>query len=259
MNDVINAIGARFRSPYFGYAVLTFFALNWRGIFLLLTLESEPELRLSAFDAQTNFWTLVVLPLIFGVLVAASSQWIRYGFQLVSRKPLELLEILTLEAENTKLIKQNELEQKRAQYFSDREEELIGRAKRDEEVSQITDSQTKDKLSTQLEQLRKERDALSKQVQVSNMEPSLSEAAEMILKAAIDTNDGNIIKLSTFDGDFLEIGREYYGIEGTREFAKFEAALEELIQYGLVKNIGNNDTNFKLTHQGWLEGKGLRN
>ena len=51
MNDVIDAINTRFKSPYFGYAVLAFFALNWRGIFLLSATEGDPASRLEAFDS----------------------------------------------------------------------------------------------------------------------------------------------------------------------------------------------------------------
>ena len=34
MNDIFDAISARIKAPYFGYALLAFIGLNWRGIFL---------------------------------------------------------------------------------------------------------------------------------------------------------------------------------------------------------------------------------
>lgn len=257
MNDVIDAFGARIRSPYFGYAVLTFFALNWRGIFLLFSLDAEPQLRLAAFDEETNFWTLVVLPLLLGAIVAASSQWIRYVFQLVSRKPLDLLETMSLEAENKKLIKQNELEQQRSQYFANREEELISRAKRDEEVSLIVDQETKEKLSTQLEKLRKDRDTLSQVLNEEKSASDLSDSAKTLLKTAVNSSDGWIVKLNTLGGDYIQVGAEKFGTGDRRSYVMFESALDDLIELGLVKGSIDGDTHFELTHKGWLKGESL--
>ena len=84
MKDIIDAVSSRIKTPYFGYAVLAFFALNWRGIFLLVVMTGSPQERLVAFDSATNQYTLLVLPLLVGALVAASTSWVQYVFEVIS-------------------------------------------------------------------------------------------------------------------------------------------------------------------------------
>ncbi|MFT7880687.1 MAG: hypothetical protein ABXS91_09875, partial [Sulfurimonas sp.] len=72
MDEIVDAITSRFKSPYFGYALLAFFALNWRGIFLLAVTDGSPQDRLAAFDSVTDTYTLILFPLLTGALVAAT-------------------------------------------------------------------------------------------------------------------------------------------------------------------------------------------
>jgi len=67
MGDVLDAVSARIKAPYFGYAVLAFIALNWRAIFLFVMTEATPVERLAIFDAHTSNWTLFFAPLLVGV------------------------------------------------------------------------------------------------------------------------------------------------------------------------------------------------
>lgn len=256
MKDVIDAISSRFKSPYFGYAILAFFALNWRGIFLLVATVGTPEVRLAAFDSVTSPWTLVVSPLLAGALVAASTHWVRYAFSLVSRKPLEWMDNLDLEAEHRKTIRQSELEQSHSEFFAVKEKELIDRAKRDEQVAEIEDTKAKEKLAAQLEALRKERDQLSEQLKNQSLtgRPSvrnLSKESAEILSAAAKSKNGSIIKAKTMGGASIQAGDTSFGAEGPREFAKYEKALEDLVVIGLVKGVGTKGEIFNLTHEGW--------
>jgi len=256
MKDVIDAISSRFKSPYFGYAILAFFVLNWRGIFLLVAIKGTPEVRLAAFDSVTNLWTLVVFPLLAGASVAASTHWVRYAFGLVSRKPLEGMDYIALEAEHKKTIRQFELEQSRSELYGVKEKELIDRAKRDEQVAGIEDAEVKEKLAAQLEALRQERDNLSEQLknQSSVGQPSignLSKEATEILHAAANDKNGTIIKPKTIGGSSIQVGNTSFGTEGPRDYAKYEKALEELIIMGLVKDVSTKGEVFNLTHDGW--------
>src|SRR5690606_26367828 len=96
---------------YFGYALLAFIGLNWRGIFLLTVTSGSPQVRLAAFDAQTSAWSLVVLPLFVGALVTLASPWVRLGFGLLSKRPFEHIDNLHLDSEHKKTIRKTQLEQ----------------------------------------------------------------------------------------------------------------------------------------------------
>ncbi len=125
MKDVVDAIGARIKSPYFGYSVLAFVALNWRALFLLLLSKASPENRILEFDAVTSSWTLFVLPLFIGSLVAIISPWIGLLFEYISRKPFGLTDVIKIEAQHKNTIKQAELERTRNDLFAIKEKELI--------------------------------------------------------------------------------------------------------------------------------------
>ena len=164
MKDVIDAISARIKAPYFGYAVLAFFALNWKGIFLLIVSTDSPVARVSLFEAETSVWSLVVWPLIVGAFVAFTSPWIAFVFQVLSKKPALLIEMQKLEAAHHVVVKQTELESARSKLIAERENELIERAKRDDGLSAIRNESKREELKKQLSSLRKDRDTLSEEL-----------------------------------------------------------------------------------------------
>ncbi|MBA1276834.1 hypothetical protein [Stutzerimonas stutzeri] len=256
MKDVIDAVSSRIKTPYFGYAILAFFALNWRGIFLLAATTGSPQERLAAFDSATNHYTLLVLPLLAGAVVAASTSWVQYIFGVVSRKPAGLIDNLYLEAEHKKTIRQAELEQSRSNLFAVKEKELIDRAKRDEEVAGIEDDAAKEKLAAQIESLRWERDQLSAQLKDQSAvgKPSaykLSKEAIEIIKAASQSKSGTIIKPKSIGERTIQAGEKSFGSENSRDFAKYDAALDELIKQSLIKGLGAKGEVFELTNNGW--------
>jgi hypothetical protein len=253
MKDIFDAVNSRIRTPYFGYAVLAFFAFNWRGVFLLATTTGSPLQRLAAFDSATNTNTLILFPLLVGIFVAASTHWVQYVFVWISRKPSSMMDVLHLQAEHNRNIHQTKFEQSRAALFAVKEKELIERAKRDEEISEIEGDETKEKLAKQIENLRLQRDQLTatirKQSKKNNLDKSgLSSEALEILKAAAEDENGAIIKSENLTSPHILAGNHKFGIQGVRDFAKYDAALKDLIGNGLVTSMGGT---LILTHKGW--------
>lgn len=256
MKDVVDAISARIKTPYFGYAILALFALNWRGMFLLAVTEGTPQERLAAFDCVTSYYTLLVWPLAAGALVAVSAHWIQFLFGLIARKPSELIDNLHLVAEHNRTIRQTELEKSRSDLASVKEKEFIERAKRDEEVAGIEDEEAKKKLAAQLEEFRKERDDLSRQLknQESFGEASaftLSPEEREILKAASENKNGTILKPKSIGNRTVQVGNKSFGLESHREFAKYETALKNLVSKRLINTMGGKEKVFRMTHKGW--------
>jgi hypothetical protein len=256
MKDVWDAVSTRIKTPYFGYAVLAFIALNWRGLFLLAVTTGTPQDRLSAFDSVTSYHTLFAFPLIIGAAVALITPWLQLLFRFLSSKPLEMIDNINLEAEHKKTIKQTQLEQVRTDFFAYKEKELIDRAKRDEEVASIEDSDTKEKLIAQLQEIRNERDKLSEELETqSNFgTPTFytitSEGKELIIAASKDKN-GTIIRDRSIGSKEIQAGRKSFGAEDSREYAKYDSALDMLHNHGLVKPVGNRGEIFELTNSGW--------
>lgn len=252
MKDLVDAVSSRVKSPYFGYAVFASIALNWPEYFLLTFAEEHARQRLLEFDNATNSWYLLVLPLLIGFAIAFASPWIRLFYDWVSKKPLEMHDFMRLEAQNKITIKEAELEQARNELFAVKESELIERAKRDEEISNITDEETKEKLSQDIEQLRRERESLkNRNINDDNLTFKLSSEALELLKEAANNKNGAIVISNTLSGRSIQVGMHKFGKDDQRSFVKYEDALELLEHNDLVREIGHKGEVFELTSNGW--------
>jgi hypothetical protein len=252
VKEVVDAVNNRIKTPYFGYAILAFIALNWRGFFFLVLSKGKPEEKLALFDAQTDIYSLLIYPLAIGAVVAATAHWLKFLFGIIERKPKELVENILLEAEHKKTIKQSQLEQSRSNLFAVKENELIDRAKRDEAVADIDDSETKEKLIKQLDSIRAERDMLSSELQSKQQpENTLSKEAKEILVAASSDKNGNIMKISSLSDRAIQAGKNSFGSKDQKSFVKYEAALDQLVEHDFVKELGHKGEVFEITHKGW--------
>jgi len=251
VKEVVDAVNNRIKTPYFGYAILAFIALNWRGFFLLVLSKGKPEEKLALFDAQTDIYTLLIYPLVIGAVVAATSHWLKFIFGILERKPKELFENIQLEAEHKKTIKQSQLEQSRSDFFAVKENELIDRAKRDEAVADIEDLDKKEKLIKQLDSVRAERDKLSNELRNKQLENTLSKEANEILVAASSYKDGTIMKICTKSDRAIQAGNESFGSKDQKSFVKYESALDQLVEHDFVKELGNKGETFEITNKGW--------
>ncbi len=77
-------------------------------------------------------------------------------------KPTELKNTLQAQSEHQLIIKQQELEDARTRLLSSTEDELIDRAKRDAELAEIENKEIREKLESEINSLRKERDEIRK-------------------------------------------------------------------------------------------------
>lgn len=84
-----------------------------------------------------------------------------------------------------------------------------------------------------------------------NEQYSLSQESQTLLKAASKQGDGTILKIAYIGGRVIQAGGESFGGERGREAAKWEAALEELLDFGLVTARGYKGEVFELTSKGW--------
>jgi len=252
MKDLVDAVSSRVKSPYFGYAVMSSIALNWHEYFLLAFAEENARQRLLEFNNATNSWSLLILPLLIGFAIAFASPWVRLFYDWVSKKPFELHDFMKLEAQNKITIKEAELEQARNELLAVKESELIERAKRDEEISSIANEETKEKLSKDIEQLRRERESSkNKNINDNNLIFKLSSEALEILKEAANDKNGTITISNTLSRRSIQVGKKTYGKDDQRSFVKYEYALESLLHNDLVKERDHKGELFELTSKGW--------
>lgn len=80
---------------------------------------------------------------------------------------------------------------------------------------------------------------------------SVSLEGQQLLRECAAKGDGTIMKIEYIGGKNFQAGGKQFGAESSRQFAKYESALEELINFGLVIARGHKDQIFELTHKGW--------
>lgn len=248
MGDVLDAVSARIKAPYFGYAVLAFIALNWRAIFMLVMTDGTPEARLEAFDAQTDYIQLIVWPLVSGAVAAVLAPWIRFLFDWASFTPLGWGALLQLQAEDRQTKAKANLERSRSALFAQQEEEVIARAKRDKEVEEIADEGLQRKVHGALEKLRNERSSVPETTVPK--EESISGAAVELLKAAAADESGKITRRDSQYGRSIRGGSVVWGENNAREFSRYDTALSELkLGKYVIASAGSSE--FDLTEKGW--------
>lgn len=251
MNDVLEAVSARIKAPYFGYVFLAFIAINWRAIFVLTVSDGTPQERLAAFDIETSFFSLLVAPLLAGAVLLLTSPWLRYGVALISKTPHHLFDLIQLDSDHRKTLRKTELEQSRTEFFANKETELIDRAKRDKEIEGIEDEGLKARLALQIESLRRERDELSETLTRKSRGFDFSKAETDLLKAASLDESGSIIKNVWLGGRSIAAGNQTFGEHDKREYLMYETALKSLVSRDLVQIVGAKDGIHELTYTGW--------
>lgn len=162
-----------------------------------------------------------------------------------------MIDNIGMEAEHKKMIKKTQLERSRADFFAGKESELIERAKRDEEVLEISNEQVKEQLKRELDALREQRHRMSENSGNADGKPDLSDAEVEILKAAAKSKSGNISRNEYVNGRNIKAGDNTFGVEGSRDFLKYDAALQSLRAKSLVQAVGIKGQLFELTHKGW--------
>lgn len=82
--------------------------------------------------------------------------------------------------------------------------------------------------------------------------PKLSADARELLKAAGGDTHGMIMKREFLNGQQINAGERVFGNDSRREFSRWVAAIDELVNCGLITARGYKGDLFELTHEGWL-------
>jgi hypothetical protein len=248
MKELVEAVSNRFRAPYFGYSALALLAFNWRGFFLLALTPGSPDQRLQAFDSVTSIGTLFFYPLLTGLLVAATADWIAYFFSRLSDKPRELSSGLRLTAEHKETVLRTRLEKARAELNEVREQELIDRAMRDHVLASLPDAPEKDVVTDQINALREVRD---EEFLRSRPTVEISDFALSLLGDAGEHGLGTVVRRLENGQHVYETAVKSWEASHPDALRHIDAALDELVRAGLMRKAGRNLNTHVLTENGW--------
>jgi hypothetical protein len=221
-------------------------------MFYLIVDSGSVISRIDYFNSHTSTFSLLYLPAILSIAIVLSSPWVRYLFNLVSSKPLHLIELLNARSEHQVLIEKKTLENLRARLLASKEDELIDRAVRDQKVEALEDEQLRDRLRQEIDQLRSERDALRKvESRSKGLDLILGEEALLLLAAAAE-GDGMVTHMRYLDGSRIQAdGKDFMEDNSPRTAAKWEAAINELVKVGYIEDKTGKGEVYNVTRAGY--------
>ncbi|WP_258807257.1 hypothetical protein [Pseudidiomarina sp. CB1] len=161
VGEFLSGISNRLKSPLFGYYLIAALLFNWDSIFFLAMDTGSAENRIAFVKANATFLTTIVFPLLVAIGYVLINPWVQFLLAKIAVKPISLEHQVRLQSEHDLLLKKqeleearNDLEKKRRSRLETQEEELISRAKRDEELKSITDDDVRETVKQELEKLR---------------------------------------------------------------------------------------------------------
>lgn len=163
MKHILSATSSKFRLNHLGYSLIVFIAGNWKGFFLLAASSGTAQERLIAFSTETNAITLYVLPIAAGLLAQFITPWLNGLISLTSHRPLAFINKNQHELEYLSKVIKGKLATADSKLLTAQEDDLIQRAKRDKQVSEIDNEQIKHELQQQINTLRQQQTVLSQE------------------------------------------------------------------------------------------------
>lgn len=247
MKDLLDAINTRVKEPYWGFFLLSFLAFNWRGLFLLFFATGTAQERIVLFDSQTNFWGLLFLPIVTSVVILLTTPWLKVIFGYATRSAYERINSQELKRENKYLSEKNLLEKERAVEFANKENELIDQAKRDVDIDQIADEETRNKLKMEIDKLRHERNQLVHPIENKNLQ-ELSDY-ELDLLYRLNTSQDHCVQKKKINGhDFLVINNaNIHERNNSPLYYRTMDAITSLTRKGLLKDLNSEGKLFEMT------------
>jgi hypothetical protein len=80
--------------------------------------------------------------------------------------------------------------------------------------------------------------------------PPISSAARIVLAAAADAG-GEILRIPMLGGTSIRAGARNFDTGDPRQLARWEAAIRELDNQGLIESMGHKNELFRVTHEGY--------
>jgi hypothetical protein len=241
--QIVDAWGDRLRSPVLGSVLIFFVATNWQSLFYLFFADKPVRARLLYFDANTDGWSLYVMPVIGGVILAIAVPWISLAGAFLAKFPRAILhEVQSSEALKRRIVEYGlkaDEEEAKASLEEVRERRKIDAAKRLNEAEELSSE-----LREEIEEER-ENDSPSR-----NLDPTSIEILKFVSKAS----DGlvfltsNGISIRNGEGAGSEIA-----FDSHKEKKMFHNAIYELATEGLLthKDSSSGGQSYEITFRGY--------
>ncbi|MEJ2001823.1 MAG: hypothetical protein P8X77_10585 [Maritimibacter sp.] len=245
LKEIMDAMGSRLRSPFFGSIAVVFVISNWKPLFYLVFSSEPVSVRLRFFDLNTDEISLYLLPFGLGMLIAVIAPWLKYAGAIIAAQPTRRLRALhdeeAIERKIADLGRQARLEEAQAAEENAKERRLIEAAKRDREVEDLGD----DELEKEIAASREDRDSLRSGSDISQV----SERTMAILVSIAASPQGFVVAYEHNNAFKVNLGGRETSVQGRRDYLKLLNDLKQLTENGLLEKE-DSDT-WKMTQAGY--------
>lgn len=167
LKDIFEAYNQRIKSQFFGYIVLAFFILNWKPTYYLLFAEVTAQTKFDFVEANTDQWSLLILPIFYGILAGLAKPWISLLGSIWAEYPVNKQKMREIKAADEVTRLKNRLIQSQNIAV----ESIIDAAAQDQKVNEITDEKLREEVRRQVDLIRdefrsKETKTVSKNAQI---------------------------------------------------------------------------------------------
>ena len=247
--EILSAADSRIRSPIIGSVILFFAVFNWRPIFYLLFSEQSVAIRLRFFEMNTNWYNLYLWPGIVGILAAVIAPWIKLIGAFLVANPVRRLRNMQQDEDLKRRIylmnQSTEEEDATSKLEEAKERRKIEAAKRLEEVSKISNLDTRRKLEGDIRDIRDIHDGALKNVDYIDRNGNSRNTSDFtgldwkILSTTAKEPKGTMQLLERDKGYFLQYGADdLVEIRDRKEYLELLESTQKLVSRGLLLDTG---------------------
>ena len=154
MNDLLDAISDRIKTPFYGYVSIAFLCINWREITFLIVSNDEISRRIEYFDENTTLVCLAIYPVIIGVVLSILGPWLKWFLTEVTTYPVNRISLRAIKSENDLVLERTRLENSRNALFDEQSQTVVELAKKEDELADIQDVAAREHAKIGIEELR---------------------------------------------------------------------------------------------------------
>lgn len=253
LKDVVATLNGRLRSHFFGSAFLAFVGTNWKVLFYLFFADRPVRAKFLFFDENTDAYSLLVVPVLIGLIIAMASPWIKlfgaYIATLPTRKLVGLQDAEKIKRQINELTLLAEKEDAVARLEKASEIRKIEAAKRLEEAAEVTAEVKQEIVADREKKIADQTDSDVKESTHKDLELNDVESLAII---ALGQWNGGIPYASNLAKDkaiFNRASRVIPNLTEKRLEIELENALERLQKLGYATS---SMAEWQLTKKGYL-------
>ncbi len=243
VKDFFEVFESKLRSPVLGSTLLSFIAINWKALYVVIFSSTSFAGKFEYFDNNTDPLTLLVYPLLLGLFVVLLGPWLKLIGAHLSKLPTSKLKTLQAITAHETLLYRQKLASERKRLLATEEEALIEQAKRDQIIqNEISDTKIREDLERQIKDLRKAFEVSNSKITSEQLEEIDAKLAALEGMSAVNSAVISDIQITQEKRDQIEViqdrikrYRAQLKSESLAEFQKVE------IEEKIIEELSNID------------------